>query len=190
VILANALNAWSARPELATFHNDFIELTESVLNARLHERHLETFTTYGISLGAGAVTLSNLVIDVLGMRIGDADVTWRPRHEVIEARTLGGSETLACIVGRTIELSTLAATQAEVREKRRITTLIGGGTNWVFTNFPNVYLFGCLVELFDHLRDETQTAHYKTRFEEALALVNSTMTNRSLQQFARVRSVR
>lgn len=189
--LTSALNEWSARPELATFHNDFIELTESVLSARLHERHLESFSTYGVVLGPyglGTIVLATNTLDVLGMRMDGKDIEFRPREDVFEAQKRGG-KVLACLSGRQIDLSVTTG-QAEIQQKTRIPTVIGGGTNFVFTNFPNAYLFGCLVELFDHLRDGEQTAHYKTRFEEAVALANSTMVNRSPQQFARARSVR
>jgi hypothetical protein len=189
VNLTAALNAWSARPELAGFHNDFIELTESVLNARLHERHVESFVTAGIAPGGFSVVLIDTVTEVLGARVGGVPVDFRSRDEVMAARSNGSTTVLGCVVGRTVEIST-AATQIEIRARTKIPTAASGGTNWVLVNFPNVYLFGCLVELFDHLRDEGQTAHYKARFEEALAIVNSTMLNRSQHQSARVRSAR
>jgi hypothetical protein len=192
VNLSATLDSISNRPELAPLHNTFIELAESVLNARLHERHLEDFDTYGMAPGSGSFTLLPYVTEVLGARPAGAreDIVFRPRDEVLAARANGSREVLACIVGRAVEVSILTATPIELRAKIKIATAANGGTNWVLENFPNVYLFGCLVELFDHLRDDAQTAHYKTRFEEALALVNSTMTNKSTQQFARVRSVR
>ena len=187
--LSAELDAWSNRPELSSKHNTFIEIVEGVLNARLHERYLEAMVTYSIIPGAGQFALLDSAIELLGMRIGDKEIQFRSLDEVMDARASGGT-IIACMAGRNVVLSALSPPQAEVRQKTKITTVVGGGTNWVLTNFPHVYLFGCLVELFDYLRDAEQTAHYKTRFEEAIGNVNSIMTNKSIQQFARARYVR
>jgi len=45
-------------------------------------------------------------------------------------------------------------------------------TNWLLTNYPDVYLYGACMEAAVHMRDDPAATAYKTLFDQALAEMN------------------
>lgn len=178
--LTTALNDWSNRPELASQHATFIELAEAAISVRLHERLLEGIMATAIV--GGQVTLLTNVTEVIGVRLQDnTEVEIRPLEEVLTRKK---GATIAAIVGRQIFFSQSSG-QVTIRVKNTIPTVSTGDTNWLLTNFPNVYLSACLVELYAHLRNHEERQAWQARMDEAIALVNSTMLYRGTAARAR-----
>lgn len=92
-----------------------------------------------------------------------------------EQHTAGGNPQIYTIKGETIEVAPSWAGDLEVLAYQRIAALTSGApTNDLLTNYPEIYLYGCLIEAFDWLDNETKKATFLNRYNGAVAGANKT----------------
>lgn len=180
---ANIAN-WLARDDLAPYIPDFIVLFEAAAARRLKVRLQET--TISLTPSGGAATLPS---DYLGYR----RVTWTgsPGRELeYVAPTIWSSEwpaeggvaiagipVIFTIEGPFIKLKPSDDTPLTFTYFQR-TPALSAGLNWLYTNYPDAYLFGSLAEanafnkavdaagLWKGRRDEVFDEIFKVDFNE------------------------
>jgi hypothetical protein len=59
------------------------------------------------------------------------------------------------------------------------TAALSGSLNWLYTNYPDVYLAGSLVEAYQYLKDTENMAIWGTRLETALSEIRSNTFNQA-----------
>ena len=165
---------WIARSDVTdAVLSDCVVMFESVANRQLRVRQMETSTT--LTPSSGEATLPT---DYLAWR----SVTWEGdptvQLEYVEPRwmraaynsTDADTPTVFTIEGSTFSLRPTSTTSVTLRYWQKIPDLATNSTNWLLSAHPDVYLHGCLYEVYKYLRDaDGAVAYFQLRdsgFEE------------------------
>lgn len=157
-----------ARSDLTSQIVDHIVIFETVANRRLRVRQMETTATLTPSAGS-----ASLPADYLAWR----RVTWTGSTRV-ELEYLHPSLLQAyypstpadipqffTIEGSTLKVRPTDGTGLEFDYWQKITAL-ASGANWLFTAYPDIYLFGTLAESYMMVKDFDSAQAYKARRDE------------------------
>lgn len=171
--LKTTLANWAKRTDLTAMMGDFIALAESRIQRSMLARVQEVETELTMVPGSRYVALP-----------ADFDsprALWLkanlPREELpqILPEQLPGSNTSGYPEAWAIDGSNIAfdkpASSAWLLDFRYCKPLAlsdSTPTNYILTNYPDVYLFGSLVELHGYVFNGEQSAMYEARFQAAL----------------------
>jgi hypothetical protein len=173
--LLAACALWANRNDLGTVLPDCVVLAESDLNKRLRTPFNESQNT------AFAVTgrYTTLPTDFAEMRkviLNDGSI----RPELVplpqSARiSESGVPRYYNLVNNTLEITPLStAYTLELSYYKKVPALASNLTNDVLTNFPDVYLFGTLVQVGYFMDDAQMVARFEPKYEQALSKANAT----------------
>jgi hypothetical protein len=171
--LQSAIASWLARDDLTAYIPDFITLFECEAALELKVRPQETTTT--LTPSSGVATLPS---DYLGYR----RVTWTgsPTHDLDYVHptlltfdnpgSVSAIPTEFTISGSSLTVSPSDDTALSFTYYQK-TPAVSGSLNWLFTNYPNIYLFGSLVEAnaFNKGKAFEHAALWKARRDEGFA---------------------
>ena len=177
------------RTDLTADIVDFITLAEKSLNHTLGLTAQETETTLTAVVGSRSLTPPSL----FGAPVALYLTTYLPRQEIgfqlpsgMQVYSENGQASAWTIDGATIKTDR-PADQAYAYALRYVsefdlaTTL----TNSLLTNYPDLYLFGALIEAADHVRDDASMARYQQRYARALQeCKDSENANRSIAKLS------
>lgn len=172
--LKTAIASWSKRSDLTSQMADFIALAESRISRSLLARVMEVETELTMTANDRYVTLpadfdspialwlkANLPREQLAQRLPqDLPVT-----------TSSGYPEWWAIDGTNIAFDKPAeqAWDFDFRYTKSLTLSDSAPTNYILTNYPDVYLFGALVEASQYGLDPQQSAVWEVRFQSAIA---------------------
>ena len=160
------------RSDLTTDIVDFITLAEKSLNHTLGLSAQETEATLTATVGSRTLTPPSL----FGAPVALYLTTYLPRQEVFyhlpsemqvySDNGQAGAWTIDGSVIKTDRPADIAYTYTlrYVAEFDLAVTL----TNSLLTNYPDLYLFGSLIEAADHIRDDASMERYQQRYARAL----------------------
>lgn len=171
--LKTALANWSKRTDLSTVLGDFIALAEARIQRSLLARAQEVETELTMVAGSRYVALP-----------ADFDsprALWLkanlPREELPQVlpEQLTGSNTSGYPEAWAIDGSNIAfdkpassAWAFDFRYCKPLSLSDSTTTNYILTNYPDVYLFGALVELHDYTFNGEKSAMCEARFQAAI----------------------
>ena len=171
--LKSAVAAWLERGDLTDRVPDFITLAESRLNRVLRMRALETEEALSVAQGSRLVTLPSGYREAVALWL--LSVQGRSALRFVDAAHLEASTTPGTPRYWTLNSTGIAldrpADQAyglTLRMLGRVGLSDAAPTNAILTDYPDLYLFGALVEAAPYLRDADLLALYSARFEAAL----------------------
>jgi hypothetical protein len=164
--LQDAIADWLNRvgsPELAARAPDFIKMAEARFNRKLRVRQNEKRAT--AILDAGFITLPadwleakaiRLVVDDKPVRLelGTSEQLDQARRD---ASTVGTTKPyLYRFIGNQIEVAPYVSGEAtmELEYYYKIPDLATNSTNWLLTEWPDLYLYGALQHSAPYLRDD------------------------------------
>lgn len=169
--LQAAVASWLARDDLTAYIPDFVTVFEAAAARRLRVRPTETSTTLTPSSGSASLPSGYL---------GYKRVTWTG-SPVIELEFLHpsllksyypdsaeGTPKHFTIEGSTLKVRPVSDTDIELLYFAR-NTAVSSSLNWLFTSYPDAYLFGALCEAEGFLKDDSRLAVWKARRDEAFA---------------------
>ena len=172
--LQTAIEDWLAREDMTTAQvKDFITLFEASVNRRLRVRQMETSTT--LTPSSGSATLPT---DYLAWRrvtwTGSTRVELQYVHPSVLQQyypdTPSATPTVFTIEGSTLKVRPVDGTGLEFGYFQKVPVLSDSNTtNWLLTAYPDLYLFGSLVEARMFEVDEERAAVWKARRDEILA---------------------
>jgi hypothetical protein len=178
--LQSQIGNWLARGDLTTNIPDFITLFEASISRKLFKvRQQETIASLTPSNGTVA-----LPADYLSAR----RLTWTgsPRIEleyvhpsylqIAYPTSPADIPRLYTIEGVNILIRPVNSTALEFLYNQK-TPAISSQLNWLYTNYPDAYLFGALLEAYGFLKDPENMALYKARLEDVLADIKSNTFN-------------
>ena len=165
--LQTAIADWLARDDLTAFIPDFITLFECAAARKLKVRLQETTAT--LTPSSGVATIPS---DYLGYR----RVTWTgtPVHGLeYVAPTLyatyidtgSGIPTVFTIEGSSLRVAPSNDTDLTFDYFQK-TPAVSGSLNWLFTNYPDAYLFGSLCEANAFNKNVDAAGLWKARRDE------------------------
>lgn len=184
--LLASIALWANRSDLAGVIPDFIAMAEARMASDIVSKSLESVQSVPIT--AGVAELPDNVVSINGLRIAgatcpDVIVTSKEKLDSLTTAAYNGQQVYGAQIERTIHLYPVPApidpeplAYLEVRAKVRIPSLRSNSTNWLMTNYPNVYLFGSLVELAGFLRDDAGVAMWEQKYSQAVAQANSSLS--------------
>lgn len=167
------------REDLSSIIPSFIDLAEARLNRAIRHWRMQTTTT--ISLDAQYVPLPADWLDTVRLSIvsDDSLVNLNSPQAVATRRFLTGDATgtpeYYALVGDDIELfpTPPSAINAELVYYQKIPALSDGApTNWLLTNYPDIYLYGALMHSAPYLKDDARIPLWSQLYVEAMTELN------------------
>jgi len=154
--LKTAVTDWTHRADLASFADDFIDLTESKLNRKLRMSEMESstsiaVTTADLALPAGFLEMREIKVS------GSPDVVIEyltPYQFASKVTTETGKPRYYTIQADAIKLFPYGSYTIEMVYYKEITPLDGTNTtNFILADFPELYLHGVLYQAFMFTKD-------------------------------------
>ena len=176
--LKTQLDAYTHRTDLSTQYDTWIALVESELNLELRTRQQLTSSTLTtgpsdtVSLPGDFLQMRNL--EVAGNPIAPLKYVTSEQKDFYYLKASTGIPRLYDISGPNIIL----APQPDqtytlyIEYYAKIPTLPSNTTNWVITNFPHVYLYGCLAQAGAFLSDSQKAQGFVAAYADAKAKIS------------------
>lgn len=182
--LQTAVINWTKRPDLATLVPDFIALAEERIWARLRSKALTKDLAQAYLAAATTVDLPSDCISIISLvdtasgRSGMVEVVSPDRLAQLRVNTyeMDTSKTYLMSTGRQLVFVTAPSVGGTISGRylaREPALSNTNTTNQVLSWYPSLYLFGALIELADHTRDEDGEQKYSARFNAAMNDANS-----------------
>lgn len=173
--LLSAVASWLARDDLTNNIPDFVTLFEAAAARRLRVRPTETSTTLTPSSGSASLPTGYL---------GYKRVTWSG-SPIIELEFLHPSVIKAyypdsaegtpkhfTIEGSTLKVRPVSDTSLDVLYFAR-NDAVSSTLNWLFTSYPDAYLFGSLCEAESFVANDNRMAVWKARRDEVFSEIQT-----------------
>jgi hypothetical protein len=184
--LKTAIASWLHRTDLTSSLQDFITLAESRINKTLRGTQQELETTLTATPGTRTIALPTGFKEAMALWLtyyGDRqelpfinpDQVLVPQSQGLPTRwTIDG-------VNLAFDIVPDAAYTFALRYLKNAALSDTNPTNWLLTAYPDVYLYGALIEGAAFIRDTEQLAIWKQAFDTALQeAVNAEMRNKKL----------
>jgi hypothetical protein len=176
--LKSAIASWIVRDDLTTSIPDFITIFEAVANRTLRVRQMETSTS--LTTSSGSVALPSDYIDWRSVTWAGSSSRELGYVSPTIARARFNTSTQGTSTWFTIEGGNFKtfppddSTAVTFRYYQKIPALSDSNTtNWLLTAYPDLYLFGCLVEANAFIINADAAALWKGRRDELFAEVQA-----------------
>ena len=169
----------SGRNDSVTSFDDYVAVTEEAIRKHLRVRFMEGRKT--LSGGSAFIDLPD---DFMGVRriipvyqgVYYKELTPRDPNAMARSTNQGipGNYTITS----QLELDCVLLGQLEFQYYKKPTGLSASNTtNDILTNYPSVYLYGCLADLFNDAGDEEEELKYRALFSAAVDGANEDYLN-------------
>ena|SRR5690349_11871128 len=175
--LKDNISNWLARTDLATYYDDAITLFEAQAARKMRVRPMETTATLTPSSGS-----ASLPSDYLGYRRATVTASPRVQMEYVTPSHLQGlyPDGISSVpVYFTIEGSALKTRSSDSTSIEFLymakTPALSSALNWLYTAYPDVYLFGSLAEVYLLIKKYDEASLWQGRRDDAfndIRLVN------------------
>ena len=170
------------RDDLTDEIKTFISVLEGQLSADIYGRSMESRTSLTCTANNAFVTLPTDVIEI--RRIYNTTttpqraLTFVAPDELIKKHPYGetGEPAIYCTIGGQLQLAPIpdSAYVLECAYLQSVPALSDSNTtNWVLTKYPNVYLYGTLFHLCNHLRDFDGAKVWQGFYQQGVKAANS-----------------
>jgi hypothetical protein len=172
--LQSALASWSVRDDLTAQIPNFIALFEARINRTLRVRQMETIATLVPASGVATVPADYLEwksLTYLGTVYNDLQFVNPSVFTEMYPDNPTDIPTIWTLVGDSIKLMPIdtANTNLRLQYYAKIAALsVSNTTNWLLTNYPDVYLFGSMVELSAYVMEPDGAQMWKARADEVM----------------------
>jgi hypothetical protein len=150
--LQTALDNWLVRDDLSSRTPEFIALAEAAFNRDIRDRQMITTTT--LTTVAGTATLAlpsdfleprSFVLETTPKRVLSSASAGQIDEDYANGQT--GQPVLYSIEGANVRFGPTPDSAYSVRLAyyQKIPALASNSTNWLLTNYPDIYLYGSLV---------------------------------------------
>ena len=175
--LNTAVANWLDRDDLTDRIPEFIALAEARFNRLLRIRAMETKQTASTVASQRNLALPTNFIQMRNLQINTSPITSLEyvTPEMYD-RLYGGSDTgtpkAYTILADEIQLGPIPASvqTIEMLFYRKFDALTSSAaTNWMITNAPDVYLYGCLLEAEPFIMNDPRVQLWATAFQQAIS---------------------
>ena len=174
--LNTAVANWLDRDDLTDRIPEFIALAEARFNRLLRIRAMETKQTASTVASQRNLALPTNFIQMRNLQINTSPITSLEyvTPEMYD-RLYGGSDTgtpkAYTILADEIQLGPIPASvqTIEMLFYKKFDALTSSATtNWMITNAPDVYLYGCLLEAEPFIMNDPRVQLWATAFQQAI----------------------
>lgn len=175
--LKQAIQNFSHRDDVSSVIDDFIDLAENRIDNGLRLRSNELRSTATAPTSDRFLALPDRFLEMRRLSLINGSNTYDIEYRAPEALKLesAGIPKFFTITSQ-IEFDRTPSSgyTIEMAYYARLNPLSDSNTsNNVLTDYPNLYLYGALVELHQWARDESASAYYLSIFNTELELANS-----------------
>ena len=180
--LQTAVVQWLKRADLTDFVPDFIALAEGQMSADLDSRSMEARATLSTTAGNAYVTLPTDMLEMLRLKITSTEpvavLKYRSPDQIDDdyPRASTGQSKVFTVIGSELQLAPVPdqAYTLELAYMQRIPALSASNTtNWLLTNFPNVYVFGALKMAQPFILNDERLPVFEKLYHDGIAAINS-----------------
>ena len=173
---------WLHRSDLASVIPDFIELAEKRINGDLDARLQDAVVSLSTVAGQISVTTLSDVVNIRSLTIQSSpnqvlDYLSPDQFNGQYAWAETGTPRSFTVIGGSIYLGPTpdAAYTLQTIYKALVPSLATaqGGTNWLMTNYPQVYLMASLCESAPYIVGDDRLPVWEQKYQEAIESVNS-----------------
>ncbi len=175
--LNTAVANWLDRDDLTDRIPEFIALAEARFNRLLRIRAMEEKQTASTVAGQRNIALPAYFIQMRNLQINTSPIT--PMQYVtpeIYDRLYGstgtGTPQMYTIIADEIQLGPIPSSVQTIEMlfyKKFDSITAVSPTNWMITNAPDVYLYGCLLEAEPFIMNDPRTQLWATAFQQAIS---------------------
>lgn len=179
--LTDAISAWSHRDDLSTQYDTFIALAENEMYHNqiepLQIKQMETILNTTTVADSKYLTLPSDYESSRNIRlaINGGQLQYQTPEQLQRLDTTGKPFSFS-VIGSQIEFNRTpdSVYDVEIQYYARPTNIdaVTTTTNAVLTNYPSVYLYGALAQLFFNAQDEEQAVKYDRLFVNAIRGAN------------------
>jgi len=175
--LNTAVANWLDRDDLTDRIPEFIALCEARFNRLLRIRAMEykqTASTVSgqrnLALPTGFIQMRNLQINaspIVPMQYVTPEI-----YDRLYGSTLTGTPQMYTIIADEIQLGPIPGSVLTIEMlfyKKFDALTAAATTNWMITNAPDVYLYGCLLEAEPFIMNDPRVQLWATAFKQAIA---------------------
>jgi hypothetical protein len=168
--LKSATADWLERSDLNPRIPDFIALAESRLNRLFRGRMNEVNAALTATPGLRTITLPATFSEAVSVHLGGCDELRFIDPALMEVHTTAGRPDFWAIDGGSLVFERPAdqAYAITLRHLRKFALSDAEPTNPILTDYPDLYLFGALLEAAPFLRDADLMALFQGRFDIAM----------------------
>jgi hypothetical protein len=169
------------RNDISDVIDDAISLADSQIYANtttpLRIRSMETRSTATLNTSSRFLELPDGFLMMRRLKIdndlGDCDIRYRTPDQLPLHGNTGMPRFFTVTSQLEFERVPDSAYTVEMQYFRRLAVISGSNpTNDILTNYPNIYLFGTLSEVYKYAAEEEKSQYYYTQFIEAIAGAN------------------
>lgn len=177
--LQASVAAWANRTDLAAVIPDFVTLTEARIGRDLRTRNQLIVGTLTTTANVRSVALPADWLEFENVSIAGTPETpcqyVNVEHMDVKYPDQGASAKpyVYTIEGANILFGPLpdAVYTVNIMYYARYPALATSGTNWLLTNHPGAYLYGCLREVALFLKDDGRVGHWDGLYQAAIKQV-------------------
>lgn len=177
--LQTSIANWLHRADLTDVIPDFISLAESRLNRLLPSRGTEIDKTITATQGSAYIDLPSDFNTPVALWLE----AWIPRRELVFVvptelpyMPIQTYPTYWCLKQNKIQFDRLANQNFNLtlRYIQLLDLTTDAPTNYILTSYPDVYLYGALLESAPYVRDDERLGMWQDRFDRA---INEVLSN-------------
>lgn len=178
--LQTAVGNWLNRGDLAAVIPDFISLCEAKINRTTRLLQAEAIVNLSTSTSSRLVAFPSGMQELLDLSIvtpnandSQDQLTYiSPDRMTWEVTNIPQQPELYTIRDK-IELNSYSdqvyTLKAHIRQKWDIAS---SGTNWLLTNYPDIYLYGSLAEAAPYIKDDARIGIWQSLYAQAVGQAN------------------
>jgi len=175
--LKQAVERWSHRTDISDVIDNFIELAENEIDKRLMLRNNELRATATMSTTDRFLALPDRFLKMRRLTLVNGSLNYEIAYRGPEQMTIQDSagRPKFFTVGSQLEFDRTAdsAYTLEMQYFSRLVPLTSSNTsNDTLTDYPDLYLWGCLTQLALWEKDTEQAMLYQGKFDRAMELAN------------------
>jgi hypothetical protein len=177
--LQASVASWLHRTDLTTQIVDFIKLAESKINRLVSVKSGEVEASLTMTPGSRFIALPSDFSTIIDLWIE----TYQPRMELIykvpselPVNTASNSMPRYYTIDNSnigFEIPADAAYAVTLRYAKDFQLSMGSPTNLLLTNYPDIYLYGALVESCGYTMDDSNLSKWQALFDRAVMEVNN-----------------
>jgi len=169
---------WLNRADLTQQIPDFIKLAESTLNKTMRSPWMIQSTTISVSSNAQKASVPADMLEPLYLQINNspsAPLEQVSPQQMITLRRArlrsSGTPVFFSVMGRSFEFAPVpsSTTSIGVTYYQAIPPLVSNSTNWLLTNYPDVYLYTTLLHASPFLKDDARTQLFANMVAQQIA---------------------
>jgi len=178
--LTTSIANWMNRTDLTAIIPDFVTLAEARMARDLRLRNMIVSSNVSTVGGTQSVAYPTDLLEIENLTITDTSppaalsvVTPEIMDRKFPAGYWTGIPSVYCILGTNIQLGPTPAAvyTLQIDYYKRFDSLQSASTNWLMTNFPDIYLAACMLEANIYLMDDAKTQLWDQKYQAVRDLI-------------------